>query len=171
MVSFNFPQVGKALVDETPEPLRVATAGEFVALLATETLPDTLPADVGANETLRVADWLGVSIVLALKPLALNPAPKVVTPEMVTFEFPVFVTVTFCELLLPIFTFPKPRVVGLIASVNVAATPVPLRVTAVGDVGALLTIDRLPDTVPVTVGRKPTVIVLCWPALIFRGRE
>lgn len=171
MVSFNFPHVGNALVDETPEPVTVTTPGEFVALLPTEMLPVTLPVAVGANETVRVADWFGVRMVLALKPLALNPAPKVVTPEIVTFEFPVFVTVTLCELLLPIFTFPKPRVVGLIPSVNVAATPVPLRVTAVGDVAALLTIERLPDTVLATVGRKPTVIALCLPALIVRGRE
>ena len=56
MVSFSFPQVGKVAVDATPEPLRVTTVGELVALLATEMLPVTLPAAVGANETLRVAD-------------------------------------------------------------------------------------------------------------------
>jgi hypothetical protein len=143
--------------------------GEFVALLSTETLPTTLPAAVGANETLRVADWLGVRTVLAPTPLALNPAPVVVKPEIVTFEFPVFVTMTFCELLLPTFTFPKLRLVGLMPSVKVAAMPEPLRPTEVGDVGALLTMETLPDTVPTAVGRKATVIVACCPALTLSG--
>jgi len=171
LVSFNFPHVGKLLVDTTPEPLSVAMLGEFVALLSTETLPSTLPAAVGTNETLSVADWPGVRVVLALTPLVLKPAPEVVTPEIVTFEFPVFVTVTFCELLLPTFTFPKLRLVGLMPRVRMAAIPVPLRATELGDVGALLAIEMLPDTVPTEVGRKATVIVVCCPAFTFNGNE
>ncbi len=38
----------------TPVPLKVIVAGEFVALLATLTLPGTLPAAAGAKATLRV---------------------------------------------------------------------------------------------------------------------
>src|SRR5216684_2747846 len=38
----------------TPVPLKVIVAGEFVALLATLTLPVTLPAAAGAKVTLRV---------------------------------------------------------------------------------------------------------------------
>jgi len=38
----------------TPVPLKAIVAGEFVALLATLTLPVTLPAAVGAKATLRV---------------------------------------------------------------------------------------------------------------------
>ncbi len=38
----------------TPVPLKAIAAGEFVALLATLTLPVTLPAAAGAKATLRV---------------------------------------------------------------------------------------------------------------------
>ena len=54
-------------------------------------------------------------------------------------------------------------------SVRVAATAVPDRPTEVGEVGALLTMEMLPGTVPTTVGRKTTVIVVCCPAFTFRG--
>jgi len=56
LVSFNFPQVGKLGIEATPEPLKVTMAGELVALLATKTLPVTLPVAVGANDTLSVTD-------------------------------------------------------------------------------------------------------------------
>jgi hypothetical protein len=141
----------------------------LVALLTTETLPDTLPAAAGANETPSVADWLGVRVVLALTPLALKPTPRVVTTEIVTFEFPALVTVTFCELLLPTFTFPKLTFVGLRLRVRVAAIPEPLRLTDVGEVGALLTMEMLPDAEPTKVGKNATIIVVCCPALMFNG--
>ncbi len=54
-------------------------------------------------------------------PLVLNPAPVIVTPEIVTFEFPLFVSVAPNELLLPMSTFPKPKLAGLALSKYVAA--------------------------------------------------
>lgn len=39
-----------------PEPEREMEAGELEALLATETLPEKLPAEAGAKETDRVTD-------------------------------------------------------------------------------------------------------------------
>ena len=53
--------------------------------------------------------------------------------------------------------------------VRVAAIAVPVRPTEVGEVGALLTMEMLPDTVPTAAGRKATVIVVCCPAFTFRG--
>jgi len=50
-----------AWVDVTPEPLKPITAGLFGALLTTDTLPLAEPADAGANFTLNVVDWLGLS--------------------------------------------------------------------------------------------------------------
>jgi hypothetical protein len=94
----------------------VIEAGELVALLATLTLPNTLPGVVGAKTTVSVAVWLGVSVVPAFTPLALNPAPEDVTPEIVTLEFPVFVRVTLKLLLVPSFTFPKLKVDALAPS-------------------------------------------------------
>jgi hypothetical protein len=91
---------------------------------------------------------------------------------MVTLELPVLVIVTFWAAEeVPVVTFPKLKLVGLMPRVSVAAIPVPLRPTEVGDVGALLTIEMLPDTVPTEVGRKATVIVVCCPAFTFKGSE
>jgi hypothetical protein len=55
--------------------------------------------------------------------------------------------------------------------VRVAAIAVPLRPTEVGEVGALLTIERLPDTGTTDVGRNVTVIVVCFPAFTLKGSE
>jgi hypothetical protein len=149
----------------------VIVAGEFVALLTTDTLPVTLPAAVGANATFSVIDWLGVRTVPEVTPLALNPVPVAVTLEIVTFEFPLFVSVALNELLFPTFTFPKFKLVGFAPSRKVGATPIPLRAMFVGELGALLTSETEPLTLPAEVGRKATVIVVCCPAFIFKGSE
>ncbi len=83
---------------------------------------------------------------------------------------PVFVMVTFCEAEeVPVVMLPKLRLVGLIPRVRVAAIPMPVRPTDVGEVGALLTMEMLPDTAPTAVGKKATVIVVCCPTFTFRG--
>jgi hypothetical protein len=80
--------------------------------------------------------------------------------------------VTFCDAEeVPVVTFPKLRLVGLMPKVSVAAIAVPLRPTEVGEVGALLTIEIAPDTLPTEVGRKVAVIVVCLPAFTFKGSE
>ena len=61
-----------------------------MALLATVTLPDTLPAPAGVNVTLNVAFCPGVRICPVDTPLALNPGPDTLTFETVTLEFPLF---------------------------------------------------------------------------------
>lgn len=85
-------------------------------MLVTLTPPDTLPASVGAKTTFRVPDWFGVKVVPALRPLALNLGPVGVTLAIVTFEFPSLVKVTLNVLLLPSFTFPKLKLMGLAPS-------------------------------------------------------
>ena len=64
---------------------------------------------------------------------------------------------------------PKVNVVGLMLKVSVAANPVPLSATEVGEVGALLTIEMFPVAAPTAVGRKATVIEVCCPAFTFIG--
>src|SRR5713226_7428130 len=108
-------------------------------------------------------------MVLALTPLALKPAPVTVTPEMVTLEFPLLVSVTGNPLLPPTFTLPKLRLVGLAPSRNVAATPVPLRARVRGEPGALLTSDTEPVTLPAAVGVNPALNVVLAPAAIVCG--
>ena len=61
--------------------------------------------------------------------------------------------VTVCEAEeVPVVTLPKLRLVGLMPRVRVAAIPVPLRPTEVGEPGALLTIEMFPDAAPTVVG-------------------
>ena len=92
--------------------------------------------------------------------------------EIVTLELPVFVIVTLCAAdEVPVVTFPKVKFAGLIPRVKVLAIPVPLRLTDVGDVGALLRMDILPEASPTEAGMKATLIVLCCPAPTFKGSE
>ncbi len=84
------------------------------ALLFTVKLPLTLPAAVGANAMFSVADCPGVKTVPEATPLALNPVPDRVTPEIVTFELPVLLSVELSVLLLPTVTLPKLKLVGFV---------------------------------------------------------
>lgn len=52
-----------------PSPDSAIVSGEFVALLATLMLPETMPAATGANRASSVADWPGVRIKPAETPL------------------------------------------------------------------------------------------------------
>src|SRR5690349_7842417 len=105
----------------------------------------------------------------APKPLALNPAPAVVTVEIVTLEFPLFVSVTLEELLAPRFTFPKLRLVGFAPNRRVGATPVPLSEIAKGEPGALLTSEIEPVTTPTEVGENTALNEAVLPGVIVKG--
>jgi hypothetical protein len=145
-------------------------AGEFDALLTTDTLPVAFPAAVGANATFSVIDWLGARIVPGAMPLALNPEPATVTVEIVTFELPLFISVAPKELLFPTFTLPKFKLVGFAPSSKVEATPVPLKEIASGEPGALLTSESEPVALPPEVGANTTFNVALPPAAMVRGR-
>jgi len=89
--------VGEALSVSTcvtPVPLNETTVGEFVAVLASDTLPLTAPAAAGANRAVNVVLCPAVSVSGSVSPVTLNPAPVTVDVLMVTLTFPVFVTVT-----------------------------------------------------------------------------
>ena len=61
--------------------------------------------------------------------------------------------VTFCggeEV--PVVTLPKFKLAGLKPRLRVAAIPVPVRPTEAGEVGALLTMEMLPDAAPTAAG-------------------
>jgi hypothetical protein len=106
-------QTGKAaLAACAPVPDREIVAGEFVALLVSVAVPVTLPVADGANVTFKVADCPGVSVVPVDTPLTLNPAPETETFEIETFELPEFFTVIGRELLEPVFTLPKLKLLG-----------------------------------------------------------
>jgi hypothetical protein len=91
----------------TPVPESVIESGEFVALLATETLPDALPAEAGLNVAVKVAVCPGVRISPEETPDALKPAPDTVTLETVMLALPALVRVTVWVPVLDTFTLPK----------------------------------------------------------------
>ena len=146
-----------------PSPLTVMVAGELLALLATFTLPLAIPAIFGANVTSNVALCPGAIIVPLTAPVVVSPVPLIVIPESVTLELPVFFNVTDNVFELPKFSFPKLKLVGVVAIVRVSATPVPLTVMVNVLFAALLAIDTLPATYPVTVGAKVSVAFTVLP--------
>jgi hypothetical protein len=89
--------------------------------------------------------------------------------EIVMFELPLFVTVTLFELVPPALTVPKLRLVGLAEIVADAATPVPSKLTAFGEFGALLDTETLPLRLPPVVGANNTLNVAVFPAAIVAG--
>lgn len=99
----------------------------------------------------------------------LNPVPETPTLEIVTFEFPLFVKVTGNEMLLPVLTLPKLRLVGLAPNKCVALTPVPLREIVSGELGALLRRTTDPLTVPAAAGANTALNVAVLPAAIVSG--
>jgi hypothetical protein len=84
-------------------------AGELEALLATVTLPLTLPVAAGAKVTFNVAVCPTPMICPVEMPLALKPDPEMLTRESVTLDVPVLVSVVESGLLLPMRTLPKAR--------------------------------------------------------------
>jgi hypothetical protein len=101
-----------------------------------------------------------------LTPLVVNPVPFVVTPEIVTSEFPLFVSVTPSELLAFTLTLPKLRLVGLAPRTIVEVVAVPDSGIVMGDPGALLEIEIAPLSVPAEVGANVAVNVALLPAAI-----
>jgi hypothetical protein len=108
----------------TPVPESAIVSGEFVALLATATLPVALPEADGVKVAVKVVVCPGVRISPVATPLAVKPAPEMVTPETVTLEFPALVNVTLWLLLLDKFTLPKLKEAELALSRSVAALTV-----------------------------------------------
>src|SRR5271169_1181549 len=96
-------------------------AGELVALLVTVTFPGMEPVPAGAKVTFSVAVCPDFTIWPDETPLAVYPAPVMVTFETVTSELPPLVKTTGKMLLLPILTLEKFSVVWLALRINVAA--------------------------------------------------
>jgi len=76
---------------------------------------------------------------------------------------PVFVIVSFFVDEVPVFTFPNAKLLPLNESVCVAATPVPVNATVVGEFGALLTMFTVPARLPAVVGANTALKVAVAP--------
>lgn len=61
------------------------------------TLPLGLPTALGLNFTFRLADCPGVRVTGRASPLKLKPVPVALAPVIVTFEPPVFVSVSVTD--------------------------------------------------------------------------
>ena len=144
-------------------PETVTTALEPCEL-ATVIFPLTLSEAVGLKETLMTALCPAAKASPDAIPVAVKSFAFTVTWEMVTLVFPLFVMVTFWELELPTLIPAKLKLVGFAVSVTVAAVPVPLRATALGEWGALLVMLTLPVRFPAVVGANKTLNVAVPPA-------
>lgn len=85
-------------VAETALPTKVTTCGDPGALSVNVMLPVAAPAEVGANVTLNEIDCPALIDFGSESPLMPNSLPESVARLMVTFELPVLVSVTLCEL-------------------------------------------------------------------------
>ena len=109
----------------------------------------------------------GVRTVFAATPVTLNPAPEAVTPEIVTFALPVFVSVAISEFVLPTVTAPKLNVPVLDVSAGVGlATALPAVAIVSGEFGASLTSAIEPLAFPAAAGANTTLNVALCPAAI-----
>ena len=97
----------------TPVPDRLIETGELDALLVTVTLPVTPPVAAGAKVTFTVTTCAEVMIWPLETPLAVKPAPEIVTLETVMLVLPELVKVMPRELLLPTVTLLKFKLVVL----------------------------------------------------------
>ena len=82
-------------------PLRAMVAGEFAAVLTSDRLPVTVPADCGTNSTLNEVVWPAATVIGNESPLVLNPLPVTFACVIVRLAVPVLLTCTACELVLP----------------------------------------------------------------------
>ncbi len=99
-----------------PLPVREATVGVLYALLLIATLPDALPAAVGANCALKVLDCPGARENGKVNPLMPKPAPVTPPCEILKLAVPELVKVTVWALAVPTATFPKLTLLGVIES-------------------------------------------------------
>lgn len=99
-----------------PRPLRETNVGEFVAALATDTLPDTVFSSAGENWAEKVPVCPGARLRGKATPLMLKPVPLTLAWVTTRFELPVLVRLTVCVLLLPTITSPKATLPGLALS-------------------------------------------------------
>lgn len=152
----------------TPLPLTAITEldpCEFVIV----TLPLTFSAVVGLKATFIAFPCPGVSASGVVIPLVFTSLALTVICVIVTVAFPVLVTVTLLELELPALMLPKARLVGLADRVTEAATPVPVKGTLAGELGALLEMPTVPGSMPAVAGANPTLKEALFPGASVAG--
>jgi hypothetical protein len=143
-------------------------AGDPVALLTIDKLPEVAPAVAGENCTANVILCAGERVT-ADAPDKVRLAPVRLILAIDTLELPELATVMLREALFPTVTLPKLIVEGLTERVTPAATPVPDRLIVDVALLALLLNARLPAAAPAALGLNSTLKVLLCPAAKVRG--
>jgi hypothetical protein len=152
-----------------PVPDRGIVKVGFDPLDVSVTVPLTVPAAVGMNETLKVVLWPPVRVTGEVIPLMLNPEPPAMAAwEIVTLDPPVLVTVADRVCLTPTATLPKLRLAGFEAS-GPAVAPFPDKGIVKDEFDAFDAIVIFPLTVPAAVGSNETLKGALWPAVSVSG--
>ena len=142
-----------------PVPARDIDKVGLVPLDVTATLPLALLADEGVKVTVKVALCAAASVTGVEIPLNAKPVPLIPTLEIVRVEPPVLVTLSDNRRLLPTWTVPKSRLVGLAPSAP-GVTPVPETAIDTEGFTASDVMVTLPLEVPVVAGAKLIVKVV-----------
>jgi hypothetical protein len=137
--------------------------------LETETLPLTVSELAGVNVRVIAAFCPALRVSGVVIPLTFTSFAFTLTCEMVTAVFPLLVRVMFCDAELPALMLPKLTLAGLGVTVADAATPVPAKRTAVGELGALLTILNPPSKDPAVAGANKTLTEVLFPGASVAG--
>ena len=114
--------------------------------------------------------WPAVKVKGKDRPLKLNPLPLAVAAEIVRLEPPELVRVSDKLALLPTWTLPNARLVGLAVSVP-CVTPVPESAMLKLGFEAFEVMLTLPLAAPLVVGEKSTVNDVLWPAVKVKGKD
>lgn len=155
----------------TPVPVSgIVTVGSL-AVLVIVMLPEADPEVVGANCAVKLVLWPAASVNGVESPTAVNPEPAALTAEIVALVLPLLVRVIVCCPVLPTDTFPNATLPGLAVKVELVDTPLPTKVTACGEVGALSVNVMLPVAAPVAVGANCTLNESDWPPVRVFGKE
>jgi hypothetical protein len=104
-------------------PLNAITAGEFGALLTTLTEPLAVPADAGANCTLKFVDWPAARLTGSDSVPALKPLPATLTWVTVKVPVPLLLKEIVWVAGEPTVTLPKLALDGVMANPGCTALP------------------------------------------------
>lgn len=142
-------------------PVSGIAVGEPERFVATEMLPEALPAEAGAKTALKLMLAFGANV-FAVKPVTLKPVPVMLSDETTKFAVPVFFKVIACVEDVPSATLPKVTLEGVTDIPG--CVPVPLSGIAVGEPDTLVTREILPETVAVEAGANVALKLIVLPA-------
>ena len=156
-------------VEETavPVPDNAIEVGEFVALLVMEMFPVKFAALCGANCAVMLVLPPAAIDSGVVGPLTLKPVPLAAIWLIVRLPVPVFVKVIDCEFVVPFATLPKLTLFG--AALIAAWVPVPVKLSTVDELPALLANDTLPVAAPAVVGAYFTCSAALCPTFSIAG--